>query len=344
MKIAYIFAYFGDGGAEESAILLAQQAKNDGNEVIFIIDKSSELALDRIKGEDFKIINLPMKSSFNPFFVSASAIGLNKIIKSEKIDIVHSHMLREQSVAIGAKILGCKFILVRTFHRLDQFNLKMKPFMPIYRKFTDAIISISDGMSEYLRANGLIDNVHLIKNGVVKVEAPQHIKALGFIGRLTTEKGILKFVKANINILRANKLVIAGDGPDFANLNYFTKMNRLNIEFLGKITDKAKFYKKISVLVLPSRTEVLPLVVLEAYSCGLPVVAFDLNSLRSLIAKGNGVRIEYPNYKQMGQEAVKLIPKSSLYYKANIAKYESDYSVEKMWDKVDKLYKSLLHK
>ena len=41
MKIAYAFAYFGDGGAEAHALILAKKAKENGDNPIFIISKSS---------------------------------------------------------------------------------------------------------------------------------------------------------------------------------------------------------------------------------------------------------------------------------------------------------------
>lgn len=343
MKIAYLFAYFGDGGAEENAILLAQKAKESGNDVIFIIDNHSNESLKRLRKDGLRVLNLPMASSFNPIMVLKSVVGLKNIIRSEHIDIVHSHMLREQSLAITAKIIGVKFALIRTFHRLDQFNWKMRPLMPIYRKFTDAVISISDNMSSYLKANSLVKNVYLIKNGVAKISISKHDKALGFIGRLTAEKGILDFIKANIDILRDNKLVIAGDGPDLGAIKKVIDDNKLNVELIGWIQNKTDFFKKISVLILPSSTEVLPLVIIEAYSCGLPVIAFDLDSLKDLIGADNGMRIDYPNYAKMGQNALELLDRSESYYKSNITKYESEYSVDLMWNKTSKLYKSLLN-
>ena len=343
MKIAYIFAYFGDGGAEENAILLAKQAKLAGGKPLFIIDSSLESAKQRIKNESFEIVHLPMKSSFNIFKVLGSAIKLKKIIKQEKIDIIHSHMLREQSISIGAKVLGCKFILIRTFHRFDQFNWKMKLLLSIYKVFTDAVISISETMTKYLNKNGLTTKIHLIKNGVAKISVNKHEKAIGFMGRLVKEKGILNFVQSNIDIFRDNKLIIAGDGPDFANIKYIAKSNKLKIELVGKITNKREFYKKISVLVLPSVTEVLPLVVLEAYSCGLPVVAFDLDSLKGLITKNNGTLIKSFDYEKMGQESLALLKNQKSYETVNVAKYNSDYSVEGMWQNTERLYEALLN-
>ena len=341
MTIAYIFAYFGDGGSEENAFLLAQSAKKAGHKVIFIISSYSSSSILRLEKEGLESVILPMESSFGPLAVTRSAKLLGRTIRDKKIDIVHTHMLREQSLAIMAKIFGCRFILVRTFHRFDQFNNKMKLLMPLYRRFTNAFISISDGMSEYLAKNGVTKKVYLIKNGVPKVAALTHDKALGFIGRLSSEKGILKFVEANVELLQKTKLVIAGDGPDFDKIKKIVDKNRLNVRMIGKITDKAKFYKKISVLVLPSETEVLPLVVLEAFSCGLPVAAFDIKPLRELVANDNGCLAKFPDYFLLGEAAALLLKNPNKYHKTNYKKYKSEYSVERMWAHTGELYNDL---
>ncbi len=341
MTIGYIFTYLGDGGAEENAILLAKQAIKSGYRVVFIVSNASQAAAKRLKDEKIDMINLPMESSFNIVSVRRSAMGLKKIIQSEKIDIIHSHMLREQSIGVLAKLLGAKFKLVRTFHRFDQFNIKMKPFMFAYRRYTDAFISISDQMSDYLKVNGISENVHLIKNGVAKVNTTKIGKAMGFIGRLTEEKGIFEFIKTNYKIFKSKNLVIAGDGPQYDQINKYIIDNKLKVNLMGKITNKPDFYNQISVLVLPSRTEVLPLVVLEAYSCGLPVVAFRLDSFKGLIEKENGVLVKYPDYSRMGIVALDLMRKTDTYRQTNIAKYNAEYSVEKMWSQTKSLYQQL---
>ena len=345
MKIAHIFAYLGDGGAEECAILLADQAKKDGHEAVFIIDRFSELALSRLIGKyHIKPIFLRMRSSFDPFEVMLSAIGLKRIIKSEGIDILHSHMLREQSLGVIAKKMGADFKLLRTFHRFDQFNWKMRPLMAIYNKFTDAFIAISTGMADYLKSNGLVDKVSLINNGVPAVAVAKHGHALGFIGRLADEKGILQFIDANREMLRDTKLVVAGDGPYAVAIKRLVSDNNLNVELLGQIDDKADFYKKISVLVVSSKTEVMPLVVLEAYSCGLPVVGFEIDGLKTLVGNSNGKLVQYPNYEQLGKTALQVLGDSKSFANANIDKYSERYSVEKMWHDTVKLYKSLTNK
>ncbi len=341
MKIAYIFAYFGDGGAEAHALILAKKARESGNEAVFIIDKLTATAQKRLEENDFEFLYLPMESSYNPVKMIKSIHSLKKTIKEKKIDIIHAHMLREQMITNYAKLFGCKVILVRTFHRFDQFNRQMKPFMPLFRKYTDAFIAISEEMNTYMQNNGLKDNVHLILNGVEKVDAPSHELAIGFIGRLTHEKGILSFIEQNTLILNETKLVVAGDGPDYEEIAKMVERDCLKVELMGNVANRAEFFKKISVLVLPSETEVMPMVVLEAYSCGVPVVAFNLESLKNIVKPENGQLVEFPNYQEMAKEAVDMLSNINNYSKANILAFDRSYSDAIMWQKTFELYTAL---
>ncbi|MFO0945436.1 MAG: glycosyltransferase [Planctomycetota bacterium] len=64
------------------------------------------------------------------------------------------------------------------------------------------------------------------------------------------------------------------------------------VHFLGYQVDVAKYYAMIDLLVLPSRSEGLPNVVLEAMACGVPVVATDVGGVREVVASDeNGLLV-----------------------------------------------------
>jgi L-malate glycosyltransferase len=341
MKIAQVFEYFGDGGAEAQAFLLAKKSREGGDEPIIIANRFSIDAQKMVEHAGIDFFFLSMQSSFNPIKVVKSALGMKKLIDEQQIHVIHTHMLREQSIAVLAKIIGAKFILIRTFHRFDQFNFKMKPLMVFYKKFTDGFISISDEMTKYLDKHGIKTNLSQIYNGVEKVIVDSHQPAIGFIGRLAKEKHVFDFIQANEVLLKTTKMVVAGDGPEQAMIQQFVEARQLKVDLMGQVTDKAEFFKQISVLVLPSETEVMPMSVLEAYSCGLPVVAFNLDSLKEIIGSTNGKLIDYPNYTQMGQVAASYIETDEYYKQTNTDIYEQKYSVDTMWTSTATLYRSL---
>jgi glycosyltransferase involved in cell wall biosynthesis len=105
-----------------------------------------------------------------------------------------------------------------------------------------------------------------------------------FAGRVSKEKGtdelaeIYAGIKAQIPKL---KLVVAGTGPDEA----FLKEAIPDAIFLGWVAhDKLpQIYSSADLLILPSRFDTFSLVVLEALSCGLPVIAYKTKGPKDII-------------------------------------------------------------
>lgn len=343
MKIVYLLEYPGNGGAEEYAFNLAVEARSAGHEVCFVSGDATGALVEKVRDEHFEMLIIPMKSSFNPSAVIGSVLKLKKFIAEHKPDIIHTQFLREQSLVIGAKIFGAKVKLVRTFHRLDQFNGKMKPLMPLYRKYTDGYIAISDYVKEYLAENGIKRNVYMVNNGVAEVTPSAKKKGLGYIGRLTEEKGIRGFVTANRQPLTEVPLAIGGDGPEMNELAGIIAKNGLRAKLYGQITDKNAFFGNFNVLVLPSATEALPLVVLEAFSAGIPVVAFDLPSLRALINGDNGILVKSGDYRRLAEVATNLAnDKKYVSYSKNAREtYLHGFTIAKMWYGTGRMYEKL---
>jgi len=255
-------------------------------------------------------------------------------------------MLREHSLTVGAKFLGARIKIVRTFHRLDQFNLKMKPLLWLYRWQTDAFIAVSEMMKDVLLENNFKRKVVVIYNGVPKVEATKHNKAIGYLGRIAPEKGILRFVEENKERLKGSlKLYIAGEGEDLKNLSVLVKEEKLNVELMGFMARVEKFFEKIQVLVLPTEAEsTLPLAVIEGFSCGVPVVTFDIKPLSSLIRSEYGLLLPKRDYIGMGEAVEGLLDEDRKLERLSEeakSEYINNYPIEKMWSKTDTLYKSL---
>jgi glycosyltransferase involved in cell wall biosynthesis len=321
-----------------NAYSLAKEAKKAGHEVSFILGKEKYLA-EKLKKDNISYTFIPMYSSFNPVAVLNSIFEFKKYFAKNKTDIVHTHMLREHSLAIGAKFLGAKIKVVRTFHRLDQFNLKMIPLLWFYRWQTDRFIAVSNYMENYLKNNGISSKISTVYNGVPKVEVEKHEKNIGYLGRISREKGIVQFVENNLKELKKTKLVVGGNGPMLDDLKEVVSANSLNVEILGAVNDLKDFFEKIDRLILPSRTEALPLVVLDAFSCGVPVVAFELSPLKELIDDENGKLVEKADYNKLFQTAKNL--DVSKYKNKVIKTYEEKYNIGKMWQATEKVYKEV---
>ena len=108
-----------------------------------------------------------------------------------------------------------------------------------------------------------------------------------FVGRLSPEKGIATLLSAWERTTITIPLKVAGDGPLASEVSQRSAKGR--IEYLGaQPCDKIlALMREAALLVFPSILyEGLPMVILEAFSVGLPVVASDLGSMSSLVTDG----------------------------------------------------------
>jgi glycosyltransferase involved in cell wall biosynthesis len=115
--------------------------------------------------------------------------------------------------------------------------------------------------------------------------------AIGVVSRLSGEKGVDRALRAFAG-LRARQsncdLHIIGAGPEEANLRALAQDLGLGagIRFWGWQRQPQPYYEMMDLLLLPSRTEGMPNVVLEAMAMGVPVAATDVGGVRELLDGG----------------------------------------------------------
>jgi glycosyltransferase involved in cell wall biosynthesis len=119
-----------------------------------------------------------------------------------------------------------------------------------------------------------------------------------YVGRLSAEKGLRTLISA-WKLLPQIPLKILGDGPLRQELVDLTVQNKLNVEFLG-FCDRPTIIDNIGRAVLqvvPSECyEGFPMVILEAYACGTPVVCSRIGSLNEIVEEGaTGVKFDPGN-------------------------------------------------
>jgi glycosyltransferase involved in cell wall biosynthesis len=126
---------------------------------------------------------------------------------------------------------------------------------------------------------------------------------VGFLGRLTHEKGIDRLIEAAGRMSAPVQIVIAGDSAGAAGTGLWPTLQSLavarqvDVRYLGPLDDDqiAPFLSAIDVLALPSvnALEAWGRVQAEAMLCGTPVIASSLPGVRTLVpATGMGLLVE----------------------------------------------------
>jgi len=126
-----------------------------------------------------------------------------------------------------------------------------------------------------------------------------------FVGRLSHEKGVLTMLEAWKELGHLIPLKVVGVGP--LHNSVIEIYNGLpGIEFLGRRSRDEVFelMKSASVLIFPSECyENLPMTILEAYAVGLPVIASDIGSMKSLVLEGlTGIHFMPGNIKDLSEK------------------------------------------
>jgi|SRR5882762_9626681 len=175
-----------------------------------------------------------------------------------------------------------------------------------FYRLPDKIITISEGTRRMLLARGTTSNVVVVPNGVEvrTIREPERERFRGahgiqgceyvvaVVGRIDFRQKAQDFAVQAIARYRrelANcRFLFIGGGPDEGQLRTMIANSDLagRVQVLPWSDDPAEIYAGIDMLLIPSRFEGVPLVMLEAMSCGLPVVASDVDGMAELLPEG----------------------------------------------------------
>lgn len=171
-------------------------------------------------------------------------------------------------------------------------------------------------------------------------------KTILTVGRLTHVKGFDLLINAWSKIAQQVpdwKVVIVGSGEDELMLKQMAKDLHVedSIVFAGQQKDMDQFYRQVSFFCMSSRFEGLPMVLLEAQSYGLPIVAFDCDTgPRELINIHNGWLVEPDNIEKLSTTLLRVINLDDRSYNTKVKdsllniKNFSIESTVRFWEKV----------
>ncbi len=132
-------------------------------------------------------------------------------------------------------------------------------------------------------------NVHHCANGVdlarFRPSPPPTPPVLGTVGGLRPEKDHANLLRAVARLDTAVRVRIVGGGALAGQLQVLARDLGVEgrVEFVGPVTDTAPCYATFGVFVLSSRTEQMPIAMLEAMAAGLPVVATDVGDVHAIL-------------------------------------------------------------
>lgn len=241
-------------------------------------DVNNIISLEKYKFPTLALYSILKKNSYSTVFV----VGMGGI--SVKLSWL---ILLLKAFNIPSQFYACEHVSFSSFSTVKKI-VKLLSFV-LYNKIIVLTQKDKVLLSRFLKKVCVIQNPVKYKGGVRQ----NYGKTVLAVGRLTYQKGFDQLIDIWSEFSTINpdwKLVIAGDGELESELKLLSEQRVKNgsVHFYGRVSDVNSLYKTSDYLVMTSRYEGLPMVLLEAKSWGLPAIAFDCpTGPAEIISEGN---------------------------------------------------------
>lgn len=241
-----------------------------------------------------------------PCLLAALVITLTRLLLRERFDVVHAHWIVPQGVAVRlAKFLaGSRVPIVCTAHGSDILGLRSAPARALQRWAAAGCFrvgAVSSALRDELLRRGVpAAKLRLLPMGVA-LAAPAQARDANLVacaGRVVAGKGVDVVLAAFARLAPAFpsvRLVIAGGGPDLARYQEEAAAHGLagRVDFLGAVPQARvlELFARAAIAVVPSFSEGLGLVMLEAMAAGCPTVVTDLPAIRDVVRPGENALV-----------------------------------------------------
>jgi glycosyltransferase involved in cell wall biosynthesis len=293
LRIAHISQQLDTGGMERLLAEFARHADRDVIEPCFIaIGLRGSIAAE-IEACGWNVTALREPAGLRP----SIAYRLARLFHDRRIDVVHTHNTKPLLYAgPAARLAGVRGVVHTRHGRRHGATPRQNLMFRLAAHCADRVVCVSQDSAQLCRNDGIDSHlVRTVLNGIdlqrFHFAGPRGHGPAVFAGRLTPEKDVATLLHATATLaMRAPgfRLAIAGSGPCEQELKALAASLQLGniVEFLGEVHDVPALLRRASLFVLPSITEGLPLTVLEAMACGLPVVATSVGGTPEAISQG----------------------------------------------------------
>ncbi|MFO7273404.1 MAG: glycosyltransferase family 4 protein [Bacillota bacterium] len=219
------------------------------------------------------------------------------------------------------------------------------------RRFADRIVAVSAAVRDALVAQGADPGAVRVIPGGVDLRAYEQVPppvpgVVGALGRLEREKGFDVLLDAMAELRGEARLILGGDGSQRQALAARVEKEGLPVELTGFVADVPAFLGRTGVFVLPSRSEGLGLVAVEAMAAGRPVVATRVGGLPEVVVDGETGFLVEPEDPEALARAIRALladpARAARMGAAGRERVRKLFSAERMAEATAALYEELI--
>jgi glycosyltransferase involved in cell wall biosynthesis len=265
-----------------------------------------------------------LRRPLSPWRDAAALVELTRLLRRERPDILHASSSKAGILGRLAAFAARVPVRVFTAHGwafAAHTGLASRLYRwadRLVRPLTTVTVCVAEQQRAIGLAAGTCDAEHtvVIPNAVEAATAPRadangRRPVVVAVGRLKAPKDFLTLVRALVQLPRGScEALLVGDGPDRPTLEEEIKALGLSehVHLAGERHDVPELLAAADVFVLPSRSEGMPVSVLEAMAAGLPVVASRVGGVPELVAdERTGILVEPGDADALAAALVRLV-------------------------------------
>lgn len=355
-RVAFVAGSLDRGGAEKQLIYMVRQLRRAGVEVCVCVVAGGgalEYSLRELGVSPLRV---------GPTSTRLGRIGvLYRILREFRPDVVHAvHFHLTPYVVVVARLLGALAVAgVRNDgHRALSELGWVGPWI---LRLPDGIVANSHSAERNLARLGARRPVRVVPNVIDVAEfdslalAPSvrvtAMRTVIGVGRLVPVKGFDRFLRV-LQLVQARRPdvrgVIVGDGPERRRLEQLAAQLRLvpdGVRFVGERADVPDLLRASDLLLLTSRSEGFPNVVLEAMVAARPVVTTDVGDAATVVEhRVTGYVVSASLVEQLARRVIALVDSLDLrdrFGAAGRRRVEERYGVEGLAERLLTAYQEI---
>ncbi len=316
-------------------------------EVTLIANEDCSNLLERENLGQVRMINIPIKREISVRSDFMAFLNLSFFFIRERFDAVVTVAPKAGLIGIFAAFVSQRPFRCHIFqgevwalkHGIMRWVLKSADRLVAY--FATHILVVSSSERDFLIGEGILSrkksqvlgsgsicgvNGHIFRSNPLirtqirsKYDIPDHALLILYLGRVKRDKGVVDIVRAWIELVHKHpELHLAIVGPDEDNLSEQIRrmanlgvVDRLHIQ--GRTLEPQAWIAAADILSLPSYREGFGMVLIEAGSAGLPVVASRIYGISDAMIEGvTGLSYPPGNLEELASCLEKLIENPAL--------------------------------
>ena len=354
MKIVHVVDSMEMGGAETLVSQMCQLQREQGHDVSVYSIAALGILGERMREDGFEVsANIGRN-------LIGSTQNLYRLFKRSRPDVVHIHNPTPTIYGAPAARMSGAATVISTRHSLvaPPHDRTAEFKFSLAARCCDYVVGICEATTNNLKRLNTVPKSKIIRvyNGAAALSRPSGTEipvktgfTLVFVGRLQPVKNLSLLLDAFQFALKSAselRLWIVGDGPERTSLEAQARKLQITdeVRFWGQQMNVAPFLAGADSFIMSSRSEGLPVSLLQAFSLGTPAIVTDVGGMAEVVRLANGGVVSRDQEPSAIAEAILRMKNDEAQrrqYAANaIEAFAKDFSLSKMVERYMELYRS----